>query len=106
MISLLVAGVVTVSRQIGPAATGIATVFPVALTSLALVVHPRLGPQAVAVAMASALRAMPAFGVALVTLHYLVLGAGAAIGLVAALLICLGWSGILAAWRLRATPHV
>ena len=100
-ISILVAGVVTASNRIGPAVTGLAAVFPLALSSLALVVHLRLGGQAVAVAMASAMRALPGLALALAALHYVTLSQGAALGLVAALAICLGWSAGLIVWKLR-----
>ncbi len=43
MVGLMVGGVVTGSRALGPALTGMAAVFPVAFTSFALLVLPRVG---------------------------------------------------------------
>ena len=68
MVGLMVGGVVTGSRALGPALTGMAAVFPVAFTSFALLVLPRVGGAVAAAIMVSALRAMPGFALALLTL--------------------------------------
>ena len=81
MVGLVVGAVVTGSRALGPALTGMATVFPVAFTSFALLVLPRVGGAVAAAIMVSALRAMPGFALALLTLHLAAvpLGVGAAL---------------------------
>jgi hypothetical protein len=96
-----VAAVVTGSRALGPAATGIAAVLPINLTSLTLVLHPRLGGPGTAATLAGALYAMPGLALALLTLHLLVVPLGAPAALSAALLTSLGWSAGLIAWRGR-----
>lgn len=69
MVGTLTATVVTASQWLGPTLTGMAAVFPIATTGLALVVLPRLGGTASAALFAATLRAMPGFAIALFTLH-------------------------------------
>ncbi len=69
LVGLVVASVVTASRALGPGVTGTASVFPVAFTSFAFLVLPRLGGAASAAVMAAAIRAMPGFALALLALH-------------------------------------
>ena len=95
MVGLLVGGVVTGSRALGPALTGMAAVFPVAFTSFALLVLPRVGGAVAAAIMVSALRAMPGFALALLTLHLAAVPLGAGVALAVALLPSLAWSAML-----------
>jgi hypothetical protein len=97
----LVAAVVTGSDALGPAATGIMAVFPVVLTSLSLVGHPRLGGAAIAVLMANVLRGMIGFALATLTLHLAVQPLGAAAGMLAALGTSVLWSVAMLAARRR-----
>ncbi len=103
LIGLAVATIVTVSRAIGPDLTGIALVFPIALGSFAVVIHTRLGGRATAATMASAIRALPGFAAALLTLHLL-----AASGVWRALLAALGASLVyviaMSLWRAYGRP--
>ena len=101
MVGLVVGGVVTGSRALGPELTGMAAVFPVAFTSFSLLVLPRLGPEASAAIMVSALRAMPGFGLALLVLHLAAVPLGVPVALLAALGTSLGWSALLMAGRGR-----
>jgi hypothetical protein len=59
LVGVVVASVVTGSRALGPGMTGMAAVFPVAFTSFAFLILPRLGGAASAAVMAGAVRAMP-----------------------------------------------
>jgi uncharacterized membrane protein (GlpM family) len=93
LVGCLVALVVTVSRAIGPTATGVATLFPIMFSSLAIILHVRLGGRSAAAAMASALRAMPGFGLGLLVLTLTARPWGSPAALFTALLTCLGWSG-------------
>ena len=101
-VGLLVAGVVTLSARLGPSLTGMAALFPVTFSSLALVVHPRLGGRIAAVTMASALRGMVGFVLGLLVLHGLAVPLGTPAALVAALLTMLAWSGALILLRRRS----
>jgi hypothetical protein len=106
MVGLLVGGVVTGSRALGPALTGMAAVFPVAFTSFALLVLPRVGGAVAAAIMVSALRAMPGFALAMLTLHLAVVPLGAGVALAVALLPSLAWSAMLMLRRRgRVTPR-
>ena len=98
---VLVGGVVTGSRALGPALTGMAAVFPVAFTSFALLVLPRVGGPVAAAIMASALRAMPGSALALLTLHLAAVPLGAGVALAVALLPSLAWSAMLLLQRGR-----
>ncbi|AIB11957.1 hypothetical protein ABAZ39_08075 [Azospirillum argentinense] len=101
LVGLLVATVTTLSHSIGPAATGIAAVFPIALTSLTAILHGRLGGGVVAAAMRSALLTNPGLALALTTAHLLAEPAGRFVALGVALAVSLSWAGGLLVWRLR-----
>jgi len=101
LVGLLVATVTTLSHSIGPTATGIAAVFPIALTSLTAILHGRLGGGVVAAAMRSALLTNPGLALALTTAHLLAEPAGRFVALGAALAVSLSWAGGLLVWRLR-----
>ena len=98
-VGVLVATVVTLSARLGPTLTGMAALFPVTFSSLALVVHPRLGGRVAAATMASALRGMVGFVLGLLVLHALAVPLGAPAALLAALATMLAWSGGLILWR-------
>ena len=103
MVGLMVGAVVTGSRALGPTLTGMAAVFPVAFTSFALVVLPRLGGDVAAAIMVSALRAMPGFALALLALHLAAEALGVGAALAVALLPSLLWSALLMlarGWRI------
>ncbi|KAA2242271.1 hypothetical protein [Salinarimonas soli] len=88
----LVATVVVVGRLIGPKAAGMAALVPVVLTSLAAVLHPRIGGPATASVMANGLPGMIGFTTSLVVLHVAVVPLGSVLALLAALAVCVGWN--------------
>ncbi|MDE2517341.1 MAG: hypothetical protein KGL12_15040 [Rhodospirillales bacterium] len=98
-VAVFVAAVVALSAAIGPAATGMAAVFPISLISLIVVVRPRLGAAAVAVLAANALRAMIGFGLMLLVLACTAKPLGTAPALIIALAVFLCWSACLLLWR-------
>lgn len=106
LIGLMVGGVVTGSRALGPALTGMAAVIPVAFTSFAFLVLPRVGGVIAAAIMVSALRAMPGFALALLTLHLAVVPLGVVPALLVALLPSLAWSAMLMVGRGRRKLRV
>ena len=85
-IALFVTALVLASALLGPDATGIAAVFPISLTSVFIISRRRIGGAASALLAATALRAMPGFGLALL------------VALGATLL----WSGGLLVWQTRS----
>jgi len=92
-VALFVVGVVVASSVLGPAGTGIAVVFPVSLTSLIVILRPRIGGAASALLAATALRAMSGFGFALLVLHLVISPWGPVPALLVALLVSMLWSG-------------
>ena len=92
MVAVLVGIVVTFSFQLGASGSGFLAVFPVVLTSIALVMHPRAGGKASAAVLANAPIGLIGFGFACTMLHFTAEPLGNAIGLALALATSLGWS--------------
>jgi len=101
LVGLLVVGVTTASSLIGPTATGIGAIFPIALSSLAAIVHLRLGGAAVAATMRGAVLANPGFLLSVLTTHLLAEPAGRWWALAAGLAVSLAWSAGLLVWKAR-----
>jgi len=101
LVGLLVVGVTTASAWIGPAATGIGAIFPIALSSLTAVVHQRLGGAAAAATMRGAVVANPGFLLSVLTAHLLAVPAGRWWALAAGLAVSLAWSAGLLVWKAR-----
>jgi len=99
LVGLVVASVVTASHALGPGVTGTASVFPVAFTSFAFLVLPRLGGAASAAVMAGAIRAMPGFALSLLVLHLCAEPLGVWSALLAMLATSLVWSVGMLLWR-------
>jgi len=105
LVGSLTTTVVTASRWLGPSLTGMAAVFPIALTGLALIVLPRVGSTASAVLFSSTLRAMPGFALALAVLHLAAEPLGTWLGMLAALLAQLAFSAVLLLAHRRRRGH-
>ena len=103
MVACLVASVVGLSARVGPAVTGILAVFPIVLTSLMLILQPRIGGAATAAVIANTLWGLVGFGAALVTLHVAVVPLGAPIALMLALAVSIAWNVMI--WRLRRSAR-
>ena len=69
LVALNVAIVVTLSSHVGPAVTGQLAVFPIVLSSLILIFHPRIGGPATAALIANGVWGLAGFSVALIVLH-------------------------------------
>jgi hypothetical protein len=69
LVAFNVAVVVTLSSQVGPAVTGQFAVFPIVLSSLILIFHPRIGGPATAALIANGVWGLAGFSVALVVLQ-------------------------------------
>jgi MFS family permease len=104
LVATLVAQVTSFSHALGSEATGYAAVFPIAMTSLALILHLRQGGRAVAAVMASSFLPMLGFVLALIALHVVAPIAGASWGLAAALSGSILWSVLLLIWRFWVVP--
>jgi hypothetical protein len=103
----IVAGVVTAGRLLGPTAAGIVALLPVVLTSLILVMHPRVGGRTTAAVLANSIPGMLGFTTGLATLHLTVVALGAAGALLLGLAVCVAWNMALLAvnlWSMRRIP--
>lgn len=94
---VLVAVVVTVSDAIGPAATGVALVFPVSLTTISWIMHRRYGGAAAAAVLGATLRPLFGFLAFLMAVHLLAVPIGAPLALLAGLGCSVLWSLVLLA---------
>jgi len=103
VVACLVATVVGLSGRIGPAVTGVLAVFPIVLTSLILILHPRIGGPATAAVIANTQWGLAGFSAALATLQITVVPLGAAGALAVALLVSIGWN--VTTWFLRRRGH-
>ena len=92
MVAVLVGIVVTFSFQLGATWSGFLAVFPVVLTSIALVMQPRVGGKAAAAVLANAPIGLIGFGFACMVLHFAAEAFGSVIGLALALATSIGWS--------------
>ncbi len=105
-VGFFVAGVVTLGNVIGPEATGILSVYPVTLTSLLVLVMPRLGGQTTAALMAGIVRSMVGFALGFIVIYLTVIPWGAALSLSAGLAVMLVWAAFRLAhhsWSQRRT---
>jgi hypothetical protein len=96
LVATLVATVVTLSTWLGPGISGILALFPVVLTSMMLILHPRIGGPPTASVIANSGWGLVGFGLAIAMLHVAALHFGSAIGLSLALTTGIGWN--LALW--------
>ncbi len=99
--ALVVAVVTAASSSIGSFASGMFALFPIILGSSIVIMHPRIGGKATASMLAHV--QLPLIGLALgfLVVHYLVAPIGVWPALAVGLVVCLAWSGLLLAIRVR-----
>jgi hypothetical protein len=95
LVATLVATVVTASRYVGPAVTGMLAVFPVVLSSLILVFQPRIGGPATAALIANTMPGLIGFAAALTVLHVAAVPLGSAVALTLGLATSVLWTLVL-----------
>jgi hypothetical protein len=100
-VAAFVSFVVAISSVLGPAATGIAAVFPVSLISLIVILQSRLGGPATAHMASSALAPMLGFGGLLLAMHVTIKPWGIGAALALAMSISVLWSIILIMFQAR-----
>ena len=98
LVATLVATVVTLSSWVGPEVSGTIALVPIVLTSMMLILHPRIGGPATAALIANGGWGLMGFGLSFVVLHIAAVPWGSAIALCLVLAVCLGWN--LALWWL------
>jgi uncharacterized membrane protein len=99
MVSVLVAAVVGLSGQVEPTFTGLLAVYPIVMTCLMLIFHPRAGGPATATLIANTLWGLVGFSACLFTVHLATMPLGTPAGLVLALAVSIAWNLIV--WVLR-----
>ncbi|MDE2361512.1 MAG: hypothetical protein KGM42_02445 [Hyphomicrobiales bacterium] len=99
LVMCLVGLVVGFGRILGPAAAGVAALVPIVMTSLAIILQPRIGGPGAAAVLSHALPGLVGFGLAVAALHIAVIPLGVAPALALALAICVGWNAMLMLWR-------
>jgi hypothetical protein len=92
LVCTIVAVVLALSTRVGPTTTGILATAPIVMTSMALILHPRVGGRAAAAVIANGLTGLVGFGVSLLVLHAAALVFGNAVGLVLWILSSMGWN--------------
>jgi hypothetical protein len=103
-VALLVAVVTSISTTVGPLWSGVLATFPVVLSSLAAILHLRIGGPATAAAIANAIPALLGLGLGLTLVHFTAIPLGAAIALGLCLLVCIVWNlGLILLARNRAS---
>ena len=96
LVATLVATVVTTSSWVAPRITGVIALFPIVLSSMMLILQPRIGGPATAAVLANSASGLMGFGLGVAVVHVAVLQFGSAIGLSIALATCILWN--LALW--------
>lgn len=100
----LVGLVIALGNLAGPKAAGIAAPFPVVLSSLAAMLHPRLGGTIAAATLANSLGGLFGFAFAISILYLTAIPLGSAWALSLALLVSVVWNGALVV-RNRLAAH-
>jgi hypothetical protein len=92
LVAMLVATVVSLSNWVGPGVSGTIALIPIVLTSMMLILHPRIGGPATAAMIANGGWGLMGFGLSFVVLHVAALRFGSAIALTLTLGTCLLWN--------------
>ena len=95
MVATLVAIVVTLSHWVGPLVSGTIALFPVVLSSVTMILHPRIGGPATAAVIANSGWGMMGFGVSIAVLHVAAVPLGSASALSLALATGVAWNLVL-----------
>ena len=104
LVAVLVVLVVTASPHVGAGLTGILALFPVVLTSLMLILHPRVGGRGAAAVIANAISGLLGFAVALGALNLAAVSLGVPVALALALAISIGWNVMVFVARRHGIP--
>ncbi len=91
----IVAIVVLSAEKVGPQVSGLMAVAPVALTSIALILHPRLGGDQAACVLVKSLPGLLGFALAVLVVHLFAERLGAPLALSLSLLTSVGWNAAL-----------
>ena len=101
MVAVLVAAVVGSSGYVGPTFTGLLAIYPIVMTCLMLIFHPRAGGPATAALISNTMWGLVGFSGCLFTLHLAAVPLGTLAGLILALAVSIAWNLMLFALRRR-----
>lgn len=101
MVAALVVVVVLVSPYVGPFGSGMLAVFPIVLTSIILILHPRVGARPTAAVLANTISGLVGFAIALATLHVTAVSLGVWTAFALSLAISIAWNLMVLALRRR-----
>jgi len=104
MAAVLVATVVGLSAPVGPTITGILAVFPIVLTSLMLILHPRIGGRPTAAVLTNTISGLGGFACALLALHLAAVPLGSPAALMLALAVSIAANLTIWAARRHGIP--
>jgi hypothetical protein len=104
LVALMVSLVVTISHFAGPLVTGMLAVAPVVLSSLIIILQPRVGGRATGAVIANAISGLFGFALALAAFYVATIPLGAATGMAMALAVSLAWNLMVWALRRRGIP--
>lgn len=91
-VATLAGTVTTVSAHVGPTWSGSLAALPVVLSSMIVMLQPRIGGPATAAVIANGALALIGFGLALAAVHLTAIPLGSAWSLGLGLAICVGWN--------------
>jgi hypothetical protein len=91
-VALLVAVVTSISAAVGPVWSGVMATFPIVLSSLAAILHLRIGGPATAAAIANAIPGLFGFGLGLTLVHLTAAPYGSMVALSLCLFVCIVWN--------------
>jgi hypothetical protein len=104
MAALLVAVVVGSSAHVGAAGTGMLAVFPIVLTSLTLILQPRIGGKPTAAVLVNTISGLGGFGFCLIALQLAAVPLGAPLALTLALAVSIGANLLIWSARRHGLP--
>lgn len=103
-VAALVALVVVFSPYLGAFGSGTFAVFPIALSSLIVILHPRVGARATAAVIANTVSGLAGFAIALAVLHLAAVPLGVWTAFAITLAISFGWNMMVWTARRRGIP--
>jgi hypothetical protein len=103
-VSICVAIVTAASHRIGSFASGMFAVFPVAMASFFIILHPRVGGPAAASVAAHVQAPLIGLIFGFITVHYLAEVVGVWLSLALGLMLCIAWNGLMWLARQRRKP--
>jgi hypothetical protein len=92
MVAVLVAAVVGSSGYVGPTFTGLLAIYPIVMTSLMLIFHPRAGGPATAALISNTMWGLVGFSACLFTLHLAAVPLGTWAAMALALGVSIAWN--------------